>query len=378
MRAILFATLIALICSLVGTPLAVKYFTHRGYGQEIREDGPQSHLVKRGTPTMGGTVIVLSTLIAYFATKALTLKEPSSSALLVLFLMTGLGVVGFLDDFIKIYRQRSLGLRARAKLIGQTIVTLIFAVLVLRFKNSMGLTPASEHISFLHDIGWLSLGPILFVIWSALMIAGWSNAVNITDGQDGLASGASAMAFAAYVVIGVWQYGQSCGTSPSVGCYEVRDPLDLAVVAASVMGACFGFLWWNAAPAKIYMGDTGSLRTASPDHRRPIPSRAALGGNPDQLLQTAARKARIQNGADPPHLRAHGLGRSQHHDPLLDHRRTLRGLRPRRVLRRFRGSEIAPAFREVPAMPHVRFGHGVTLRFRRRPATELAVGGRPS
>jgi phospho-N-acetylmuramoyl-pentapeptide-transferase len=259
MRAILFATLIALICSLVGTPLAVKYFTHRGYGQEIREDGPQSHLVKRGTPTMGGTVIVLSTLIAYFATKALTLKEPSSSALLVLFLMTGLGVVGFLDDFIKIYRQRSLGLRARAKLIGQTIVTLIFAVLVLRFKNSMGLTPASEHISFLHDIGWLSLGPILFVIWSALMIAGWSNAVNITDGQDGLASGASAMAFAAYVVIGVWQYGQSCGTSPSVGCYEVRDPLDLAVVAASVMGACFGFLWWNAAPAKIYMGDTGSL-----------------------------------------------------------------------------------------------------------------------
>ena len=259
MRAILYATLIALICSFAGTPLAVRYFTRRGYGQEIREDGPKSHLVKRGTPTMGGTVIVLATLIAYFLTKLLTLKAPTSSALLVLFLMTGLGVVGFVDDFIKISKQRSLGLRAKAKLAGQTLVTLVFAVLVLHFRNAMGLTPASEHVSFLWDISWLSLGPVLFVIWSALMIAGWSNAVNLTDGQDGLAAGASAMAFAAYVVIGVWQYGQSCGTTASAGCYQVRDPLDLGVVAAALMGACFGFLWWNAAPAKIYMGDTGSL-----------------------------------------------------------------------------------------------------------------------
>jgi len=259
MRAVLFATLVALILSLVGTPIAVRYFTRRGYGQEIREDGPKSHLVKRGTPTMGGTVIILATLIAYFLTKVLTWKAPTVSALLVLFLMTGLGAVGFVDDFMKIYRRRSLGLRAKAKLTGQTIVTLVFAVLVLQFRNSLGLTPASEHVSFLTDISWLSLGPVVFVIWSALMIAGWSNAVNLTDGQDGLAAGASAMAFGAYVVIGVWQYGQSCGTSASAGCYQVRDPLDLAVVAAALMGSCFGFLWWNAAPAKIYMGDTGSL-----------------------------------------------------------------------------------------------------------------------
>ena len=91
------------------------------------------------------------------------------------------------------------------------------------------------------------------------MIAGWSNAVNLTDGQDGLAAGTSVMAFGAYVVIGLWQYGQNCAVSPSQGCYQVRDPLDLAIVAAAVMGACFGFLWWNAAPAQIYMGDTGSL-----------------------------------------------------------------------------------------------------------------------
>jgi phospho-N-acetylmuramoyl-pentapeptide-transferase len=259
MRAILYATLIALVCSLAGTPLAVRYFTRRGYGQEIREDGPKSHLVKRGTPTMGGTVIVLSTLIAYFVTKALTQKVPTSSAVLVLFLTTGLGAVGFLDDFIKIYMQRSLGLRAKAKLIGQSVVTVAFALLALHFPNSVGLTPASEHVSFLRDISWLSIGPALFVLWIAVMIAGWSNAVNLTDGQDGLATGASVMAFAAYVVIGVWQYGQNCGSSPSTGCYQVRDPLDLAIVAASLMGACFGFLWWNAAPAKIIMGDTGSL-----------------------------------------------------------------------------------------------------------------------
>jgi phospho-N-acetylmuramoyl-pentapeptide-transferase len=259
MRAILYATLIALICSLAGTPLAVRFFTRRGYGQEIREDGPKSHLVKRGTPTMGGTVILLATLIAYFVTKLLTQRSPTSSALLVLFLMTGLGAVGFVDDFIKIYKQRSLGLRAKAKLVGQSVVTVAFALLVLHFPNAVGLTPASEHVSFLRDISWLSIGPVLFVLWSAVMIAGWSNAVNLTDGQDGLATGTSVMAFAAYVVIGIWQYGQNCGSSPSTGCYQVRDPLDLAIVAAALMGACFGFLWWNAAPAKIIMGDTGSL-----------------------------------------------------------------------------------------------------------------------
>jgi phospho-N-acetylmuramoyl-pentapeptide-transferase len=208
---------------------------------------------------MGGAVIVFSTLAAYLLTKAVTAKVPTSSALLVLFLMTGLGAVGFMDDFIKIYRQRSLGLRARAKLVGQLAVTLTFAVLVLHFPNSAGLTPASEHVSFLRDIGWLGLGPVLFVIWSYVTIAGWSNAVNLTDGQDGLATGTAVMAFAAYAVIGLWQYGQNCAVSLSKGCYEVRDPLDLAIVAAAVMGACFGFLWWNAAPAKIIMGDTGAL-----------------------------------------------------------------------------------------------------------------------
>lgn len=259
MRAVLYASVIALICSLGGTPIAIRTFTRRGFGQQIRTDGVQAHLVKQGRPTMGGIVIVLSTLIAYFLTKALTWERPTASALLVLLLMTGMGMVGFVDDFIKIHRRRSLGLRAKAKLVGQWIVTIAFALLALRFHGSMGLTPASDHISFLHDISWLSLGPVVFVLWSYLLTAGWSNAVNITDGEDGMCTGACVMAFAAYLVIGVWQYGQTCGVSTAKGCYEVRDPLDLAVVAAAVMGSCFGFLWWNAIPAKIFMGDTGSL-----------------------------------------------------------------------------------------------------------------------
>jgi phospho-N-acetylmuramoyl-pentapeptide-transferase len=258
MRAVLFATVIGLVLSLVGTPVAIRFFARRGYGQEIK-DVLQSHQVKRGTPTMGGTVIVLATLVAYFLAKLLTAKVPTASGLLVLFLMAGLGLVGFVDDFIKIFKQRSLGLRARAKLVGQLLVIVPFAVLCLHLPNNRGLTPASEHLSFLTDIGWLSLGSAIFLVFAYLVIAGWSNAVNLTDGMDGLATGASVMAFAAYVVIGVWQYGQSRGGSVTTGCYQVRDPLDLAVVAASLMGACFGFLWWNAAPAKIFMGDTGSL-----------------------------------------------------------------------------------------------------------------------
>jgi phospho-N-acetylmuramoyl-pentapeptide-transferase len=257
-RAVLYASVIALVCSLVGTPLIIRMLVKRGYGQLIRDDGPKNHLTKRGTPTMGGIVIVLSTLIAYGLTKVATQHMPSASALLVLFLMTGLGGVGFVDDFIKIYKQRSLGLRAKAKLIGQALVAVIFAVLVLHFPDRFGLTPASTNVSFLTDTA-LSLGPVLFVIWAYLLISGTSNAVNLTDGLDGLATGASAMVFAAYVLIGVWQYGQSCVNAPGAGCYEVRDPLDLAIVAAALMGACFGFLWWNAKPAKIFMGDTGSL-----------------------------------------------------------------------------------------------------------------------
>ncbi len=258
MRLVLVAASCGLLVTLFGTPLAIKLLTGRGYGQLIRDDGPTSHHTKRGTPTMGGAVIIVGALIGYAAAHLATFSEPTVSALLVLYLMTGLGVVGFLDDYIKVAKQRSLGLRAWAKLTGQMLVAVSFAVAADHFPDSNGLTPASTNISFIRDTG-IGLGAIVFVLWAYLMIAGTSNGVNLTDGLDGLATGASVMVFASYVLIGIWQFGNGCALGAVSKCYEVRDPLDIAVVAAAVMGACFGFLWWNASPAKIFMGDTGSL-----------------------------------------------------------------------------------------------------------------------
>ncbi len=258
MRTILISAGVAMVMALFGTPLAIRFFKSRGYGQEIREDGPAKHATKRGTPTMGGAVIVVATLIGYLVGHELTNDPMTVSGLLVLFLMTGLGAVGFIDDFIKIYKQRSLGLRSGAKLAGQAVVGALFAVEVLHHPDGFDLTPADAHISFLRDIG-PAIGVLPFVLWVVLMIAAWSNAVNLTDGLDGLATGGSILVLAAYVLIGIWQLKNDCTNFLAQQCYPVRDPLDLAVVAGTVAGACFGFLWWNAPPARIFMGDTGSL-----------------------------------------------------------------------------------------------------------------------
>ena len=265
MRAVLIAAVMSLVISLFGTPMLIRFLVRKGYGQFIRDDGPTSHHTKRGTPTMGGAVIVGSSLGAYAIAHLATGQQPSVSGLLVLFLMSGLGFVGFLDDYIKISKQRSLGLRSGEKLAGQTLVAVIFAILALQFPNDAFRTPASTSVSFVRDtaldlaFAGPLLGVILFIIWANIIVAGTSNGVNLTDGLDGLATGASVMVFAAYVLIGIWQFNQNCQWNPGIKCYEVRDPHDLAIVAACGMGACFGFLWWNASPAKIFMGDTGSL-----------------------------------------------------------------------------------------------------------------------
>lgn len=263
MRAILLGGGLALIISLMGTRVAIRLLTRRGYGQEIRDDGPTSHHTKRGTPTMGGIVVILAAVVSYFAAKLITQDLPSASALLLLFLFTGVGLVGFLDDFIKISRQRSLGLRSRAKMIGLTLIAATFALLALSpiLEDDRGQTPASRHISFIRDFESLTLPVVLVVVLIWLIVTGSANAVNLTDGLDGLAIGASTMVFGAYTIVNIWQNNQWCGQADITfgTCYEVRDPLDLAVVSASITGACFGFLWWNASPAKIFMGDTGSL-----------------------------------------------------------------------------------------------------------------------
>ena len=261
MRAILLAGGLSLILTLVGTRYAILVLSKHGYGQLIRDDGPTTHHTKRGTPTMGGLVIVLSSVLAYFSATFITGNTPSASALLLIFLFVGLGTVGFLDDYIKISRQRSLGLRSRAKFIGQTFVALAFGWLALSpmLEDSRNQTPAGHAISFIRDPRDFTLPVIVLVLFIWLLIAGASYAVNLTDGLDGLAAGASVMTFGAYTIVNIWQNNQWCGRADGPKCYDVRDPLDLAVVAAAITGACFGFLWWNASPAKIFMGDTGSL-----------------------------------------------------------------------------------------------------------------------
>ena len=263
MKTILIAAVVSLLASILCTPLVVAYFRRRGFGQEIREDGPQTHLLKRGTPTMGGVAIIGSTLVGYLVAHAsIAIRGgggPNASGLLLLFLMVGLGLVGFLDDFIKIREQRNLGLRARAKFGGQLVVGVAFGVLAMHFKDKDGLSPASLHLSYVRDIKAISLGSVGFVILAYVIITATSNAVNLTDGLDGLAAGASAMVFGAFTLIEFLQVRNPCAPHFHPGCYNVRDPLDVALVAASAMSACFGFLWWNASPAQIFMGDTGSM-----------------------------------------------------------------------------------------------------------------------
>ncbi len=260
MRSILAAGAISLIGTLLGTRFAIRFLVRRGYGQFIRDDGPTSHHTKRGTPTMGGAVIILSVWLAYILAHLLTWTPPTASGVLALGLFAGLGLVGLADDWIKISRARSLGLKAWVKLALQGVVAVAFAIGAFSFPDKRGLTPASTFISALRDLPWAQLPIWLAVIWIVFLVAAWSNAANLTDGLDGLATGAAAMVFAAYAIVNIWQYNQWCALA-SIGpqCYEARDPYDLALVSIALAGGCFGFLWWNASPAKIFMGDTGSL-----------------------------------------------------------------------------------------------------------------------
>ena len=262
-RAILISSGLALVCSLFGTRLAIGWFTRHGFGQPIRVDGPTTHHVKRGTPTMGGLVILVCATVAYLIATMVTGGRPSASAWLLLLLFVGCGVVGFLDDFIKVYTQNNQGLSGRAKMAGQTVIALGFGLLATQaFADERGVKPASLYISTTHDWGIkLPLVVVLLLIW--FIVTATSNGANLADGADGLLAGTSAMIFGAYAIVNIWQNNQLCGSSrPTVvesQCYQVRDPLDLAVLAAAIAAAGMGFLWWNAKPARIIMGDVGSL-----------------------------------------------------------------------------------------------------------------------
>lgn len=247
---ILVAGLTGLVVALLGTPIAIRVFRRRGWGQLIREEGPKAHYEKRGTPTMGGLVIlagaVLGYLMGHVSPEGIT--GFGDSGVLAISTIVALGILGFIDDFIKIRKSRSLGLQKRAKFLGQTIIAIAFAAAAVYIVD-MGTT-----LSLFRPIA-VDLG-IFFFLWVFLMIAASSNAVNLTDGLDGLAVGSAAQVFAAFVIIGFWQFRHQ-------NFYELggtgSDPFELAIVASALFGACAGFLWWNTAPAKIFMGDTGSL-----------------------------------------------------------------------------------------------------------------------
>ncbi|MDY6055565.1 phospho-N-acetylmuramoyl-pentapeptide-transferase [Micrococcus sp.] len=272
MIGLLVGGVVGLVLTLFGTPLFIRFLVWRGYGQMVRDDGPTTHKTKRGTPTMGGFVFITVLVLGYLITHGVLtllgspLAGPTASGWLLLLLTVGMAFVGFVDDFTKITKQQSLGLTPRGKIILQTLIGTAFAVLALNFPDGRGRTPASTAISWVRDIPWLDLafagpvlGVVLFVVWSNLITTATTNAVNLTDGLDGLATGATAMVTGAYVLMSLFQANQDCAGPAVEGCYEVRDPMDLALLASVLTGALLGFLWWNTSPAKIFMGDTGSL-----------------------------------------------------------------------------------------------------------------------
>jgi phospho-N-acetylmuramoyl-pentapeptide-transferase len=262
MRLIVLSAVLSLLTSLVATPALIKFLRTRGLAQAIKQSTETAnypdHEHKRGTPSMGGVAIIFSVLVGYFGSHLIFWTPPSASGLLILFLSLSLASIGFIDDYKKVFLQHSDGIKPRTKLIFQTLIGLVFGILALQFADDRGITPASLAISIVRETS-LVLPMILMVFFIWVMITATTNAVNITDGLDGLASGAAFVTFASYALMGFWQFGQSCARDDYIKCYEVRDPLDLAIISAAFAASVFGFLWFNTSPAAIIMGDTGSF-----------------------------------------------------------------------------------------------------------------------
>ncbi|WP_019925031.1 phospho-N-acetylmuramoyl-pentapeptide-transferase [Nocardia sp. BMG111209] len=262
MRQILFAAAIAVVVSMAVTRTLVVVFTHRQLAHRVPAGAASRRHTELDTPTMGGIAIVAGIwagyLCAHLVVSRLNVPGPSATGLLVLVLATALGAVGLLDDYIKIRKRRNLGLTGLGKAAAQIVAALVFGYLALRFPGTDDMTPGTRHISYARDIPTVSVGLVAFLIGVCFLVTAWTGAVAITDGLDGLATGTMVFALGAYVVITYWQYDKACETMPCPGCYHVRDPLDLALISAAAAAACAGFLWWNAAPARILMGGVGS------------------------------------------------------------------------------------------------------------------------
>jgi len=263
MIAMFLAAALAMFVSLVGTQFLIRLLRARRIGQPIREEGPKGHMTKAGTPTMGGVAIVGAALVGYAVAHVRSGLVFTRSGLLIMLAIFGAAIVGLVDDWIKVSRERNLGLNKTAKVVGLALVATGFALAALFVGRSAAaceppiepLAPCSLHttLSFTRfDSLNIDLGTVGWAIFAVLLILGTANAANITDGLDGLAAGSSSLAFVSFLVIAFWSFRH-----PEI--YDIAHSLDIAVAAAAMVGACMGFLWWNAHPARIIMGDTGSL-----------------------------------------------------------------------------------------------------------------------
>ncbi|RHW36500.1 phospho-N-acetylmuramoyl-pentapeptide-transferase [Neobacillus notoginsengisoli] len=232
-QVILFTILMAFLITVLTSPVFIPFLRRLKFGQSIREEGPKSHQKKSGTPTMGGLMILLSVIITTIVMVG-KYAEPTAKTYMLIIVTAGFGLLGFLDDFIKVAMKRNLGLTSKQKLLGQIIISVIFYLL---YRSSE--LPSAIRLPFSDEpihLGWIYL---LFVIF---WLVGFSNAVNLTDGLDGLVSGTAAIAFGAYAVL-AWNQSQ----------------FELSIFSVAVVGAVLGFLVFNSHPAKVFMGDTGSL-----------------------------------------------------------------------------------------------------------------------
>ncbi|WP_110112923.1 phospho-N-acetylmuramoyl-pentapeptide-transferase [Bacillus sp. CGMCC 1.16541] len=232
-QVILFTIALGFLISVILSPIFIPFLRRLKFGQSIRDEGPKSHQKKSGTPTMGGVMILLSIIVTTLIMTNQYL-EPTVETYLLLLVTVGFGLLGFLDDFIKVVLKRNLGLTSKQKFLGQVIIAIIFYLISRQAELST--VVSIPIVNFSIDLGWFYI--VFLVIW----LVGFSNAVNLTDGLDGLVSGTSAIAFGAFAVL-AWNASQ----------------FEVAIFSVAVVGSVLGFLVFNSHPAKVFMGDTGSL-----------------------------------------------------------------------------------------------------------------------
>jgi len=239
---VLIAGLVAMVLAIVIGPTFIEWLRRSGVGQQIREEGPARHIVKQGTPTMGG-LLILATAIAPF----LVLSLYTWPGLALLGLTLGCAAIGFADDYLKVRKRRSLGLSGRWKMLGLVLITIGvgWAVTQVGYLDTEIYFPV---IDVNIDLGWFYF-PFLFIV-----IAGTANGVNLTDGLDGLAAGTCAISILTFLAIAVISWIRSGPVGERSSNY-----LDVAIFAAALIGGVIGFLWFNAFPAEVFMGDTGSM-----------------------------------------------------------------------------------------------------------------------